>query len=139
MACSIEISTGLPILTSCPGNNEYMLFANAVGGLDVNGGFTVGYAIRTWATIFGCIQTRLFGEGGLTILGTDLDINNEYFNTDMPTDILIFYNGLGRFLIYGSEWKYINNTDTSNGIKILIASTFGASDYFTILANPNNP
>ncbi len=139
MACSIEISTGLPILTSCPGNNEYVLFANAVGGLDANGGFTVGYGIRTWATIFACIQSKFFGEGGITILGTQLDGSNIYTDPNLPLDVIIFYNGIGRFLIIGTEWKYVNNVDTGSGIQILIPGTFGASDFFTILPNPNNP
>lgn len=138
MACEIEISTGLPILTSCPGNNEYVLFANAVGGLDVNGGFTVGYAIRTWATIFACIQSKLFGEGGITINGTQLDGSNIYTDSNMPPLVIIFYNGIGRFLLYGTEWKYVNNVDTSGGIQILIPGIFGASDFFTILPNPNS-
>lgn len=136
--CQIEISTGLPILSSCPGNNEYILFANAVGGLDANGGFTVGYAIRTWATLFACIQAKLFGEGAITITGDQLNGSNQYFNSNMPPLALVFYNGLGRFLVYGTEWKYINNTDTTGGVQILIPSTFGSSDYFTIIPNPNS-
>lgn len=132
MACQGELSSLAPVIGGCPADGEYLLFCNVAGQ-------TGGYAFRTWATVFACIQSKFFGDGGLTITGDQLNGSNQYFNTDMPLDILIFYNGLGRFLIYGTEWKYINNTDTSGGIQILIVSIFGPSDYFTILANPNNP
>lgn len=139
MACEIEISTGLPILTTCPGANELILFANAVGGLDANSNLTTGYAVRRYSTVLACIQSSFFGEGSITITGDQLTGPNEYIDSNLPLNVIIFYNGVGRFLITGSEWKYINNVDTSAGIQILIPSTFGPSDYFTILADPNNP
>lgn len=138
-SCEIEISTGLPVLNTCPGNNELILFANAVGGLDSSGNFTVGYAVRTYAKVLSCIQASFFGEGSITITGDQLDGSNIYTDPNLPLNVIIFYNGVGRFLISGTEWKYVNNVDTSSGIQILIPSTFGPTDYFTILADPNNP
>lgn len=53
MACTIDESS-LPILTGCPGDNELIVVENAVGGLDANGMYTVGYARRYWKDIAAC-------------------------------------------------------------------------------------
>lgn len=51
--CDIDF-TSLPILTGCPGDAELILVGNAAGGLDANGGYTVGYARRYWGDIKRC-------------------------------------------------------------------------------------
>lgn len=53
MACTIDESS-LPILTGCPGDNELIVVENAVGGLDANGMYTVGYARRYWKDLAAC-------------------------------------------------------------------------------------
>lgn len=58
MACTIDFSA-LPILSGCPGANEWFLVGNAVGGLDANGGFTVGYARRSWSSLIPCVLSGL--------------------------------------------------------------------------------
>lgn len=71
MACTIDESA-LPILTGCPGPNELIVVGNAVGGLDANGNYTVGYGRRAWSAIAACaVQAIKFffndfviGQGG---------------------------------------------------------------------------
>jgi hypothetical protein len=53
MACTIDESA-LPILTGCPGPNELIVVGNAVGGLDSNGNYTVGYGRRYWSALAAC-------------------------------------------------------------------------------------
>jgi hypothetical protein len=56
--CELDFSS-LPILTGCPGNNETFLVGNAIGGLDVNGMPTVGYARRMWSDMLKCVLSGL--------------------------------------------------------------------------------
>src|SRR5580693_2449364 len=58
MACTIDESA-LPILTGCPGPNELVVVGNAVGGLDQNGNFTVGYGRRTIGSLISCFISNL--------------------------------------------------------------------------------
>ena len=58
MACTIDESA-LPILTGCPGPNELIVVGNAVGGLDANGNFTVGYGRRTIGSLISCFLSNL--------------------------------------------------------------------------------
>ncbi len=58
MACSIDESV-LPFLTGCPGPNEWIVVGNAVGGLDMNGGQTIGYGRRLWSSFANCILANL--------------------------------------------------------------------------------
>lgn len=51
--CELDFSS-LPILTGCPGDSETFLVGNAVGGLDVNGMPTTGYARRLWSDMRIC-------------------------------------------------------------------------------------
>jgi hypothetical protein len=74
MACTIDESA-LPILTGCPGPNELIVVGNAVGGLDANGGYTVGYGRRYWSAIAACsvaaikffFNQFIVGQGGSPI------------------------------------------------------------------------
>lgn len=56
--CELDFSS-LPILTGCPGDSETFLVGNAVGGLDVNGMPTVGYARRMWGDMRKCAAQGL--------------------------------------------------------------------------------
>ena len=127
--CQGELSSLAPTINGCPADTELLLFCNVAGQ-------TGGYAFRTWATVKGCLITQLFGGGSLTFTGDMLNGSNIYTNASLPPLILLYYNGLGRFLIYGTEWKYVNNTNTSAGIQVLIPSSFTSADYFTAVANP---
>lgn len=141
-ACDQEIS-GVPILTGCPADTEYFLVMGASGGLGAG-----GYGRRSWLDIKNCLLDQIFGPGILTINGTQLDGSNQYLNSDLIDQLLVFYNGINRFLLHDngnetyptSEWKYVKSGSSVVGIQILIPATFGASDIFTIFPNPNgNP
>lgn len=56
--CDLDFQA-LPKLTGCPGDNEQFLVGNAVGGLDLNGNLTVGYAVRIWKDMRQCILNAL--------------------------------------------------------------------------------
>lgn len=58
MACTIDESS-LPILTGCPGPTELIVVANAVGGLDANGNFTIGYGRRRWQDLAACAAAAI--------------------------------------------------------------------------------
>lgn len=73
MACEIDESA-LPFLTGCIGPNEWVVVGNAVGGLDMNGGYTIGYGRRVGSQLMACILQ------GLTF---------EYEQLSVPTDLAI--------------------------------------------------
>jgi hypothetical protein len=58
MACTIDESA-LPILAGCPGAGELVVVGNAVGGLDQNGNYSVGYARRTMGSLIACFLSNL--------------------------------------------------------------------------------
>lgn len=58
MACTIDESA-LPILGGCPGAGELVVVGNAVGGLDQNGNYTVGYGRRTIGSLISCFLQNL--------------------------------------------------------------------------------
>lgn len=73
-ACQIDESA-LPILTGCPGPNELIVVGNAVGGLDANGGYNVGYGRRYWSSLMSCIlQGLTFGYVQIAVPGAQLAI-----------------------------------------------------------------
>lgn len=71
MACTLDESA-LPILGGCPGPNELIVVGNAVGGIDANGNYTVGYGRRTWSSLAACAVQAIkyffdgfvIGQGG---------------------------------------------------------------------------
>lgn len=52
-ACDEELS-GLPLLSGCPGNNEYFLVGNAIGGKGVG-----LYGRRLWSDIKSCAASAI--------------------------------------------------------------------------------
>jgi hypothetical protein len=58
MACTLDESA-LPILSGCPGPNELIVVGNAIGGIDANGMFTVGYGRRTIGSLITCFLNNL--------------------------------------------------------------------------------
>lgn len=143
MACGQEIS-GLPVLTGCPGDAEYVFMVGASGGAGAG-----GYALRSWLSLKNCLLDQIFGTGILPIDGSQLDGSNQYMNSDLINQLVIFYNGINRFLLHdnddetypASEWKYLKDVDGNvNGLQILIPGTYTDADIFTIFPNPNgNP
>lgn len=130
MACTIDLSQ-LPSLAGCPADNEWFLVGNATGGLDVNGNYTVGYGRRTYSALVNCIVGKIFGVGTEVITGAQLNGSNQYINAGMIGSLDVFYNGLNRFLLRGSEWDYV-----TNGISILLPGSYTSADYFVIIPNP---
>lgn len=63
MPCQIDFAS-LPLLGGCPGDTEWFVVGNAVGGVDANNNFgsgTIGYARRMWQDMRRCaIQTIKF-------------------------------------------------------------------------------
>lgn len=138
-ACDQEIA-GLPILGGCPSDTEYFIVTNAVGGAGVG-----LYGRRSWLTIKNCLLAQLFGDGIETVYGDQLDVSNQYLNSDLINQLVVFYNGINRFLLHDnnnetyptSEWKYVKSGTDVVGIQILIPTTFTSADVFTIFPNPN--
>lgn len=129
MSCTIDFSQ-LPLLTGCPGPNEYFIVGNAVRGLNANGDTgisTIGFGVRKWNDLVKC----LFGPGIQTFTGDVLDGSNQYINPNLVQKLVVFYNGVSRYLIENYEWQKI-----PNGIKITIDQVFGPNDYFIIFPNP---
>lgn len=76
MACEIDESA-LPLLPAgqCPTSTEWVVVGNAQGGLDANGGFTVGYARRYWKDLIPCILAGLtFGYQQFIVPATGLPV-----------------------------------------------------------------
>lgn len=89
MACQTDLA-GLPLLSGCPADNEWLLVGNAVGGLDANGQYTIGYARRLWSDLRKCAVTSVkfkftqftIGQGGSLMNPGD-------------TQLVLNYGGLG--------------------------------------------
>lgn len=128
--CKIEIST-LPSLTSCPEDTEQLLFFKVPGQPQA-------MATRAWSTIVQCLLQRIFGTGALDVLGTSFDGSGKYFNSDLINSLLVFHNGIARFLILGTEWAYLFDVyGNVNGIQVLVG--IDPADNIFILPNPVNP
>jgi hypothetical protein len=134
MVCKIEISDSseVPLKTGCPADDEQLLFFNVADTKN-------GVALRTWATVKACLLNTFFGGFGIKIItGEDLDVDNKYFSSDFSQKLVVFYNGVNRFLLRGTEWDYIlNGSGEVIGIQILITATFTSDDVFFIFPNPN--
>lgn len=136
MSCTKRYQDSASVVGTCPDDADLLLFSNASDGVQV---------FRTWATVKGCILSGIFGTGILTITGADLDGSNQYFNSSLINQLVVFYNGINRFLLHNnsdetypaSEWKYIKSGVNVIAIQILIPVTFSSADVFTIFPNPN--
>lgn len=102
--CDLDF-TALPILTGCPGASETFLVGNAVGGLDANGNYTVGYARRYWSDLQKCIvagltwffqQFTVGQAGSLITQGSSVIIINQPLYLDSSLSILLNGNELPR-------------------------------------------
>lgn len=127
-----------PIATGCPPDDEYFIMQGSSGTVR-----------RSWLSIKNCLLDELLGVGILIINGSQLDGSNQYLNTDLINQLVVFYNGINRFLLHDnnnetyptSEWKYLKDGGGNVvGIQILIPATFTSNDIFIIFPNPNgNP
>lgn len=104
MACTLDESA-LPILTGCPGPNELIVVGNAVGGVDPNGNYTVGYGRRYWSAIAACavaaikffFQQFVVGQGGSPIapggLVITLNFSSLGINGILQDSVFITFSG----------------------------------------------
>lgn len=123
-------NTFVEVLNTCPADTEQILFFNAAT--------ETGMALREWGKVKSCLISSIFGVGVITITGDDLDADNIYLNSGLIDNLLIFYNGLGRYLNDG-EWQYeVNGGGSVVGIQILIDAQFTSADIFLIIPNPKN-
>jgi hypothetical protein len=139
--CEYDFSS-LPILTNCPGPNEQFLVGNAVGGIDSNGNYTVGYARRTWAGMLVCVFQSLnwiytqfkigVGSSPLTQGQSFLAINAPNYLSD---SLSIFLNGN---LLPRNDGTQISYTYSYISSQLLITFNQGAingQQYTVIYAN----
>lgn len=107
--CEVAIG-GLPVLTSCPDDNEYLLFFNTAT--------SKGMALRKWSTVKSCIACSFFGPGAVVVPGTLFNEEGQYFNSALTSSLLVFYDGQPNFLRYSTQWTYITSGGNVIGIQI---------------------
>lgn len=127
--CVKEYQDAANTVTDCPNPTDKILFVD-----------TNGLAVfRAWSTIKNCLAIDFFGSGAIYITGDDLDIDNKYYNTSLPNNLTLFYNGLPKFMIPNTEWTYILDVDNNvEGIEILTGITYGSDDIFVIIPAPKS-
>lgn len=148
MGCVIKVESDLPFLPGCPGDGEFVIVGNAVGGRDVNGKNTIGYGLRTWLNLKQCIWSQILGSGTVMFTGAQLNGLNEFFpssgNPWVGFNLIVYYQGFG-YLTYNplaptypsSTWQPVVSGGGITGIQILIPASFSASDIFLVI--PNGP
>lgn len=127
--CEIAID-GLPVLTSCPDDNELVLFFGSPT--------SQGMALRRWSTVKQCIACDFFGPGAIVASGSLFDVQGRYFNSALPNSVLVFYNGQPNFLVPVIQWTYITDAG-GNVIGIRIDPNqmpIDPSGYVFIIPNP---
>jgi len=86
------------------------------------------------------IISNLFGGGIKIITGLQMDSLNTYMNSDLAQKLVVFYNGINRFLLPGTEWIYMTNLDGDvTGIRIVGGGPYTVNDVFVIFPNPSGP
>ncbi len=107
--CEVAIG-GLPVLTSCPDDNEYILFFNSATSKNM--------ALRRWSTIKACLACSFFGSGVVIVPGTLFDEEGRYFNSALTSSFIVFYNGQPNMLTYSTQWTYILSGGSVIGLQI---------------------
>ena len=111
MACTIDESS-LPLLTGCPGDSEWVSVGNAVGGLDANGGNTIGYARRLWGDIKACMAGSIkFVFNQFTIGDPNSPMNAG--DTTLTINQTNIISGSAFVTLSGPELPQSNNTQIS--------------------------
>jgi hypothetical protein len=133
--CPIHLEQGQPLLTGCPGDDEFIFFLGVSPSLAPD-----GFGFRKWSTIKDCLFTALLGPGIVVFNGSQLNGSNQFAVSALDGfKELLFYCGLNRFLNYDSnnptyptsEWKPLSG----GGVQILIPATFTSADIFLIFPN----
>lgn len=120
--CELDFSA-LPKLSGCPGDNEQFLVGNAVGGVDVNGMNTIGYAIRIWSDMRKCAvkgvvfaaDQLLVGTSGMNPGDTGYTINVPGI---LPDSVLITLGGVELPRNDNTQISY--TVDYSNPLKAVV-------------------
>lgn len=107
--CEVAIGR-LPVLTSCPDDNEYLLFFNSPT--------SKGMALRRWGTIKSCLACSFFGQGTIVVPGSLFNASGEYFNSGLTNSFIVFYNGAPNMLTYQAQWNYIISGGNVVGVVI---------------------
>ncbi len=100
----------LPVLGSCPDDNELILFFGSAT--------SEGMALRKWSTVKACIACSFFGPGVVEVPGTLFNDDGEYFNSALSNSLIVFYDGQPNMLRYSTQWTYITNGGNVIGIRI---------------------
>jgi hypothetical protein len=100
----------LPVLTSCPDDNEYLLFFNSPT--------STGLSLRKWSTIKACLACSFFGPGVVDVPGSLFNAQGEYFNSALSNSLIVFYDGQPNMLRYIDQWNYITSGGNVIGIVI---------------------
>ena len=127
--CETSIDQQVPLLTSCPDDNEELLFFNSAT--------PTGMARRKWSTVKSCIACDFFGAGTVIVSGTLFDNQGRYFNSALPTNVIVYYTGQPNFLIPTIQWTYITSGGNVIGIHIdPIQMPIDPAGYVFIIPNP---
>lgn len=135
MNCPVRLEQGQPLLTGCPGDDEFILFLGVSQNLARD-----GFGFRKWRDIKDCAAQWALGPGIVMFRGNQLSGPNQFPVSALDEfNQLLFYSGVNRFLNYdsnnpnypNSEWKPL----VGGGVQILIPGTFTIDDVFLIFPN----
>lgn len=127
--CTKSYGNAAPTVTTCPSDTDRVLFVDDAGLC----------VFRAWSTLRNCLATDFFGSGAIYITGEDLDSEGVYLNSSLPNDLLLFYNGLPKFMIPSTEWvTAVNGDGDVVGIKILTGVAYTSDDVFVIIPSPKS-
>ena len=124
--CSVELAN-LPTLTTCPADDEKMLFVGAVGGAG-----HYKYALRTWAKVKECITS---GSGGYAAISATISANGTtYTNSSLigATELLFVIINNQLYTYENGDFSFNDNVGT---ISFLTISLF-IGDKITIPYSP---
>lgn len=96
--CRIEIA-GLPVLTSCPAEDEYLMFMNTAGGFG-----QYGYSLRSWRTVKNCLVISAFFPDYLQV---EIGVNITSYNLVPPT---------GWEILEDSVWVGLSGAELQRGV-----------------------
>lgn len=127
--CTKSYGNAANTVTSCPSDSERVLFVDDAGLC----------VFRAWSTLRNCLANTFFGSGSIYITGEDLDSEGIYLNSSLPNELLLFYNGLPKFMIPNTEWIRLENGDGEVvGIQILTGIAYTSDDVFVIIPSPKS-
>lgn len=129
--CTNELSNLAPIITSCPGSNELVLFCNVNGQPG-------GYAFRSWSTLLGCLSASIeFTTSQFEVgdIGAPMDVDQTVLVINqanlIPGSIFITVGGTELPQNDGLQFSFIP-TYNSNGVSLLFNEGVQAGMLFII-------